>query len=417
MRSQSRTIVSWTRDSAPGSSPASRSSRSTSTGSRYTPAPAAGRVIASRSAALRSGAISTRSPRPKRPQDGRHQVGVEVGAHREQDHALVHPAEAVEQGEEQRPFVLRGQQEDRFGLVEEEQQPPGPGHRAQQGVHRFAEPVLRGGRSGAAEHPGQPPQRPRVRAQRPHQPAPGVRSRQPGQDARRHQGGLPGARGAHDEQEVLLPDPAADVVALLVTPEEQAGILGAEGEQPGVRAGQPFRGRRATLEQLPQRGPPRSPIATAPCSPAVPGSPDGAGARTPPGAPGPAGRNSALRCRAWPATRQRPTIGSSRKRATRPGPSTAPSLPLARAPGNQRGAGPEVLRRQDRSRIQSDLGKQEPVHPLGVALGVCHEQFRARLRAMRVIVRYPIHRVPASAPGRSAGKRVDTPTYSEPGDR
>ena len=131
---------------------------------------------------------------------------------------------------------------------------PAPGTVRSRASTDSREPGLRGGRSGAAEHPGQPPQRPRIRAQRPHQPAPGVRSRQPGQDARRHQRGLPGARGAHDEQEVLLPDPAADVVALLVTPEEQAGILGTECEQPGVRAGQRFRRRRATLEQLPQAG-------------------------------------------------------------------------------------------------------------------------------------------------------------------
>jgi hypothetical protein len=58
---------------------------------------------------------------------------------------------------------------------------------------------------------------------------------------------------------------------------------------------------------------------------------------------------------------------------------------------DQRGAGPEVLRRHDRPRIQPELRKQEPVYPVGVALGIGHEQFRAHLRLNSGIGRYPRH--------------------------
>ena len=52
----------------------------------------------------------------------------------------------------------------------------------------------------------------------------------------------------------MLPERAGDVVALPVPAEEQAGLLRAEGEQPGVRAGQPFLAWRVALEQVPQAG-------------------------------------------------------------------------------------------------------------------------------------------------------------------
>ena len=111
----------------------------------------------------------------------------------------------------------------------------------------------------------------------------------------------------------MLPDPAADLVTLPVSPEELPGFLAAEGDQPGIGAIQPFRRGRAPLKQLPQAADLGSPTATSRCSPAVPGSPDAAEARTAPGAMGPAGRNSAASCRALPAIQRRPTMDSFRR--------------------------------------------------------------------------------------------------------
>jgi len=54
---------------------------------------------------------------------------------------------------------------------------------------------------------------------------------------------------------------------------------------------------------------------------------------------------------------------------------------------DHRGTGPEILRRHDGLRIQAEFGKQEPMHPLGIAFGVCHEQFRPRLHAGAAIDR------------------------------
>ena len=65
--------------------------------------------------------------------------------------------------------------------------------------------------------------------------------------------------------------------------------------------------------------------------------------------------------------------------------------------GDQHGAGPEIPQGQDRPWGQADLGQQEPVHPLGVALGIRHEQFRLRRCVGAGISGCRIHRTPRIA--------------------
>ena len=205
--------------------------------------------MASRSAGPRSGAISIRSPRSRGQRDGRHQVGEEVGAQ---------PA---------------GRRTGR----------PGGAGRAARGAgsgppsRAAGRPPRTGRRKAAAGRlrvpcaAGSPPIREdrRPSRRRGFRPATAGPSRQ-GAASAPASGRCPRpsawaappptpartspSLGAHDQQEVLLPDPAADVVALLVAAEEQAGFLRAEGDQPRIRAGQSFLGWRATLEQLPQAG-------------------------------------------------------------------------------------------------------------------------------------------------------------------
>ena len=170
--------------------------------------------------------------RNDRPEIGGHQIGVEIGAHRDQQRALFDHLQGPQVGDEARLLLAPGLGEEFLELVDHQEQPPGRGVCGEQVGERLSRLAKR-----AADRRGKRPAGLVAGTHLMHEPGIGRKIAalaQSRQQAGVDQRGLARPGWADDQQKAAVTQVLKHALDFDLAPVEEARVLGAEGDHAGV---------------------------------------------------------------------------------------------------------------------------------------------------------------------------------------